>query len=374
MFTDFYNIASYLSDSEFDFLDNVSLGLRSFTPSFINKHWTEDSFVPEIIDFIKRFGLNGLGISQGSKLLAGLVTLELARVDVSLATFFDIHNGLVIRSIYNLGTEEQKAKWLPSLYSMDKIGCFAMTEPDSGSDAQGGISTTAMQGGDGDWILNGKKRWIGNAPFADVAIVWARDPRDNKLKGFIVEGFKAEKIENKFGLKIVQNGVITFKDHIIPKENRLEGRFQDILRQARYVVGWEAIGCMIGSFEYALQYSKERKQFGKPIASFQLIQDLLAKMISNITACQTLAYQCGQLDEKGELTDAQVSMCKAFCTSKARETVAMGREILGGNGLSIDYNVGRYFTDAEALYSYEGTYQMQNLIIGRNITGISAFV
>ncbi len=265
----------------------------------------------------------------------------------------------------------------------EKIGCFGLTEPLTGSGASGGLTTTAKREGD-TWIINGQKKWIGNSPWCDIAIIWARDLADNQVKGFIVEikttpGFKVEKIQNKISLKVVQNGLITMENCRVPEENRLQvdTSFRDtakVLKGTRYFVGWEATGCAMGAYENALKYCQERLQFGKPIGSFQLVQDLLAKMLANITASQCMVVRTAQLDAEGKLTDARAALSKAFTTSKCRETVAWARELLGGNGIAAEYNVGRFFADAEALYSYEGTYQMQNLIVGKAITGFSAFL
>ncbi len=247
----------------------------------------------------------------------------------------------------------------------------------------GGLLTTAKREGD-TWVINGQKKWIGNSTWCDISVIWARDVADNQVKAFIVEnkttpGFSVEKIHGKIALKVVQNGLITLKDVRVPEENHLQAglSFRDtarVLKMTRYLVGWEATGCQMGAYEHALKYAQQRLQFGKPIASFQLIQDLLAKMISNITACQCLVVRMAQLQAEGKLSDAQAALSKAFTTAKCRETVAWAREILGGNGISTEYNVARYFTDAEALLTYEGTYQMQNLILGKAITGLSAFV
>jgi glutaryl-CoA dehydrogenase len=286
-------------------------------------------------------------------------------------------------SIYIDGSEEQKQKWLPPMARLEKIGCFGLTEPLVGSGASGGLTTTAKRDGD-TWILNGEKRWIGNAPWCDVSIIWARDLADNQVKGFIVEnkttpGFSVDKIENKIALKVVQNGHITLKDVRVPEANRLQGgnSFRDtakVLKMTRYAVAWMATGCAMGAYEAALKYCQERLQFGKPIGSFQLVQDLLARMIANITASQCLIVRQAELFDEGKLTDAHAALAKAFCTAKCRETVAWAREVLGGNGIVADYQVARFFTDCEALYSYEGTFQMQNLIVGKAITGLSAFV
>ena len=259
------------------------------------------------------------------------------------------------------------------LTNFEKIGCFGLTEPLVGSGILD-IHTNAVRVGD-VWVLNGQKKWVGNATWADVSIIWARDSKVQEIKGFIVEnkmthGFSVKKINDKFGLKVCQNGLITLNDVRVSEDNHLKGNFKDVLRQTRYLVGWEATGLQMGAYEHALKYAKERLQFGKPIASFQLIQDLLAKMLANVTACQCMMFQLAQIG----FTDAQSALAKAFTTLRMRETVAWGREIFGGNGMSIDYNIGRFFADAEALYSYEGSYQMQNLIVGKAITGLSAFV
>jgi len=333
----------------------------------INNHWIQDKFPKWIVS-----NLRELDIIDKSPLLTGLITMEMARVDPSIATFYTIQNGLVIGTIEKMGTEEQKKKWLPLLKRFETIGCFALTEPDVGSGIND-MNTTVDRVGH-RLIIEGQKKWVGNATWADISIVWTKIKHTTQIIGFIVEnkthGFKVEKIENKFGLKVCQNGLITMENVIVYDEDILQGSFKDTIRMTRYLVGWEATGLQMGAYEHALKYAKEREQFGKPIASFQLIQELLAKMLGNLTACQCMMYQLGQI----EFTDAQAALAKAFCTSKARETVAWGREIFGGNGMSIDYNIGRFFCDAEALYSYEGTYQMQNLIVGKHITGLSAFV
>jgi len=312
-----------------------------------------------------------------------LVAMEMSRFDSSIATFFGVHNGLAMGSIYLGGSEDQRKRWLPSMARFEKIGCFGLTEPLVGSGASGGLTTTAKREGD-TWVLNGQKKWIGNSPWCDISIIWARDLADNQVKAFVIEnkttpGFKVDKIQNKIALKIVQNGLITMENCRVPEENRLQGdsSFRDtarVLKMTRYLVAWEATGCAMGAYENALKYCQERLQFGKPIASFQLVQDLLAKMLANITASQCMVVRSAQLEAEGKLTDAHAALSKAFTTSKCRETVGWARELLGGNGIAADYNVGRFFADAEALYSYEGTYQMQNLIVGKAITGLSAFV
>jgi len=386
--SDFYQFGESLSADEQAILKRVRAFMDSKVAPIINKYWVEDAFPFEVLPAFKELNIGGLGIQGhgcvgGSQLLVGLVGVEMARVDVSIATFFGVHNHLAMGSIALAGSEEQKQKWLPPMARMEKIGCFGLTEPLVGSGTGGGLTTTAKREGD-TWVLNGQKRWIGNAPWCEISIIWARDVADNQVKGFIVEnkttpGFSVEKMQNKIALKVVQNGQITMKDCRVPETNRLANAqsFRDtarVLRGTRYYVGWEAVGCQMGAYEHALKYAQERLQFGKPIGAFQLIQDLLAKMLGNITACQSMVVRTAQLADEGKLTDQQAALSKAFTTAKMRETVSWARELLGGNGIVVDYNVARFFADAEALYSYEGTYQMQHLIVGKAVTGFSAFV
>jgi glutaryl-CoA dehydrogenase len=381
-------LAETLPPDELAVVKQVRAFMEAKAAPIVTKYWAEDSFPFELIPAFKDLNLGGLGMQGygcrgGSALLLGLAMMEMARIDASIATFFGVHDGLAMGSIYLAGSEEQKQKWLPPMARFEKIGCFGLTEPLVGSGASGGLKTTAKREGD-TWVLNGQKKWIGNAPWCDISIIWAKDVADNQVKGFIIEnkttpGFSVEKIQNKIALKIVQNGLITLKDVRVPEENRLqEGKsFREtarVLRMTRYAVGWEATGCQMGAFEHALKYAQERLQFGKPIGSFQLIQDLLAKMLANVTASQCMVVRTAQLQAEGKMTDAHAALSKAFTTSRMRETVAWGREIFGGNGISLDYHAARYFADAEALYSYEGTYQMQNMIVGKAITGLSAFL
>jgi len=386
---DFYEFAADLPAEEMAIIKKVREYMETKVQPIINKYWVEDSFPFELLPSFKELGIAGSGIDGygcpgGSPLLVGLMAMEIARTDTSFATFFGVHSGLAMGSIYLNGTEEQKQKWLPLMARMEKIGCFGLTEPLVGSGTAGGMTTTAKREGD-TWILNGQKRWIGNAPWCDISIIWARDVADNQVKGFIVEnkatpGFSVEKMQNKIALKVVQNGQITMDNCRVPEANRLSGAtgtFKDaahVLRGTRHLSAWEITGTQMGAYENALKYAQERLQFGKPIGSFQLIQELLAKMLGNIVACQCMIARTVQLEAEGKLSDAHAALAKAFCTSKARETVSWARESMGGNGILVDYNVARHFADAEAIYSYEGTYQMQTLIVGKAITGFSAFV
>jgi alkylation response protein AidB-like acyl-CoA dehydrogenase len=385
--SDFYEVYSSLAPDELEIVKRVRAFMETKVDPIATKYWTEDAFPFELLPAFRELGIGGLGMqgygcAGGSLRLFGFVAMEMGRVDPSVATFFGVHDGLAMGSIYLGGSEEQKQKWLPPMARLEKIGCFGLTEPLVGSGSGGGLTTTAKREGD-TWILNGQKKWIGNAPWCDVSIIWARDLGDDQVKGFIVEnkttpGFSVEKIQNKIALKIVQNGLITLENCRIPEANRLQvdKSFRDtahVLRMTRYGVAWMATGCQMGAYEAAVKYAQERLQFGRPIGSFQLIQDLLAKMLSNITACQCLLVRMAQLQQEGKLTDQHASLSKSFTTVRMRETVAWARELFGANGIVVDYKVARFFADAEALYSYEGTREMQNLILGKAITGFSAF-
>jgi glutaryl-CoA dehydrogenase len=385
---DFYELAQTLPADELATLQQMREFMRSKVAPVINKYWAEDAFPFELLPGLQQLKIMGAGMQGyecrgGSALLFGLVLMEVARFDASIATFVGVHSGLAMGSIYLGGSEEQKRKWLPPMARMEKIGCFGLTEPLVGSGASGGLTTTAKREGD-TWILNGQKKWIGNAPWCDVSVIWARDLADEQVKGFIVEnkttpGFSVEKIQNKIALKVVQNGLITLSNCRIPEANRLQqdSSFRDtarVLRMTRFGVAWEATGCQMGAYEHAVKYAQERLQFGRPIASFQLVQDLIAKMLANVTSCQCLVGRMAQLQAEGKMTDAHAALAKAFTTARMRETVAWARELCGGNGISLDYDVARFFADSEALYSYEGTYQMQNLIVGKAATGLSAFL
>jgi glutaryl-CoA dehydrogenase len=384
---DFYQVTESLKDSERAILQKVRTFMETKVAPVINQHWLEDSFpfdlVPDFRDIqISGTGYEGYGCAGGSTLLAGFIAMELARVDCSFATFFGVHSGLAMGSIFLCGSEAQKQKWLPPMARLEKIGSFGLTEPLVGSGASGGLLTTARREGD-SWILNGQKKWIGNATWGHLTIIWARDVADNQVKGFIVEnhsrGFKAEKIQHKMALRVVQNALITLENCVVPEENRLQmdTSFRDtarVLRMTRAFVAWEAVGCAIGAYEHALTYAQTREQFGKPIGKFQMVQDLLVKMLGNITASLCMVVRLSQLQDEGKLKDEHASLAKTFCTVKMRETVGFARELLGANGILLDYQVGRFVADAEAIYSYEGTREMNTLIVGKAITGMGAFV
>jgi len=384
---DFYAISVTVSEEDQALLRRVRAFLEAEVAPIINQYWIREEFPHQLIPGLAALGVAGLpyhgyGCPGRSTVLSGLLAMEMGRVDSSIATFFGVHSGLAMGSIYLCGSEEQKQRWLPPMARMEIIGSFGLTEPLVGSGTSGGLTTTAQRDGD-TWVLNGQKTWIGNATWGDLTVIWARDVADNQVKGFVVEnstpGFKAEKLKNKIALRVVQNALITMEDCRVPEANHLQkaNSFRDtaaVLRMTRAGVAWEAVGCMVGAYEFSLKYAQEREQFGRPIGRFQLVQDLLVRMLSNITACQCLVMRLSQMQDTGIMRDEHASLAKAFCTVKMREAVGYARELLGGNGILLDHQVGRFVADAEAIYSYEGTREMNTLIVGKAITGFSAFV
>jgi glutaryl-CoA dehydrogenase len=384
---DFYQISTILSEEDQALLRRVRDFMESEVTPIINRYWTREEFPHQLVPGLADLGIAGLsyhgyGCPGKSTLLDGFVAMELARVDSSIATFSGVHSGLAMGSIYLCGSEEQKQQWLPPMARLEKIGAFGLTEPEVGSGASGGLTTTARREGD-TWVLNGQKKWIGNATFSDVTVIWARDVADNQVKGFLVEkgtpGFRPEKMKDKIALRVVQNALITLEDCRVPEANRLQkaNSFKAtaaVLRMTRAGVAWEAVGCARGAYELALKYAQERQQFGRPIGRFQLVQDLLVRMLGNITASECMVTRLSQMQDAGIMSDEHASLAKAFCTVKMRETVGYARELLAGNGILLDNQVGRFVADAEAIYSYEGTREMNTLIVGRAITGFSAFV
>ena len=385
--TDFYDLHQLLTKEERDSQIQVRDFMQREIKPIVNNFWLKDEFPHQIIPEMAKLNICGLtfegyGCPGRSSLLEGFLAMEMARVDCSISTFFGVQSGLAMGSIYYCGSEEQKMKWLPSMQKMEMIGAFGLTEPEVGSAVAGGLTCTCKRQGD-TWVLNGQKKWIGNATFADLVIIWARDLDDGNVKGFIVEkgnpGFKAEKIKGKMALRIVQNALITLTNCEVTEVNRLQNAqsFKDtakVLRMTRAGVAWQAVGCARGAYESALRYTNERKQFGRTISSFQMVQDLLVMMLSNLTAMQTMVCRLSQLQDNGKLTDEHASLAKVFCTLRTRDIVSHARELFGGNGILIDYDIARFVADAEAIYSYEGTKEINTLIVGRAITGQSAFV
>jgi len=376
---DLYRFQDLLNPEEAAVAERVRAFLAAEVAPIANDYWTRAEFPHELI---KGFADLGLAGRKRSSLLSGWLAMEMGHADASMATFFGVHAGLAMGSIETCGSPEQRERWLPAMRSFEKIGAFALTEPAGGSDVAAGLRTTARRDGD-HWVLNGAKRWIGNATFADLTVVWARDEADNQVKGFVVgkdtPGFTTTKIENKIALRIVQNADITLTDCVVPEADRLQhgNTFKDtakILRQTRSGVAWQAVGVMLAAYEIALAYAKEREQFGRPIGKFQLVQDLLVRMLGNLTSSLGMVVRLTQLQDAGEFRDEHSALAKAYTTTRMREVVGWARELLAGNGIVLDYDIGRFVADAEALYSYEGTREINTLIVGRAVTGLSAFV
>jgi glutaryl-CoA dehydrogenase len=385
--SDFYALGATLSEEDQALLRRTRAFLEVEVAPVINDYWVREEFPFQLLPGLAELNIMGLsyrgyGCPGKSTLLDGMMMMELARVDSSMATFRGVHSGLAMGSIYLCGSEEQKQRWLPPMARLEKIGAFGLTEPEVGSGTARGLTTTARRDGD-SWVLNGQKKWIGNATWGDLTVIWARDVADDQVKGFVVEkgtpGFKTEKMKDKIALRVVQNALITLEDCRVSEANRLQEAhsFRDtaaVLRMTRAGVAWEAVGCSLGAYECALKYAQEREQFGRPIGRFQLVQDLLVRMLGNITACQCMIMRLSQMQDAGMMADEHASLAKAYCTVKMRESVGYARELLGGNGILLDHQVGRFVADAEAIYSYEGTREMNTLIVGRAITGFSAFV
>jgi glutaryl-CoA dehydrogenase len=383
---DLFDYRSLLNDHERALLDRLRTWLREKLAPVADEYWSKAEFPHQLVESFGRLDVMGLpyelpGTPTEGRLLAGFVSLEISRVDSSFSSFYGVHSGLAMGSIYYCGSAEQRERWLPAMRRLEKVGAFGLTEPHGGSDVAGGLETTARRDGD-EWVLDGAKRWIGNATFADLVVIWARAVEDDSVKGFVVEkgtpGFTTTKMEGKLALRTVQNADIVLDGVRLPEANRLARAddFKDtntVLRHTRGGVAWSAVGAMMAVYEIAVQYAKDRVQFGRPIGGFQLVQDLLARMLGNITASLGLAVRVAQLQDAGIFRDEQGALAKSYCTSRLRETVAWARELLGGNGILMEYGVARYFNDAEALYSFEGTREINTLIVGRSITGLGAF-
>jgi glutaryl-CoA dehydrogenase len=316
-----------------------------------------------------------------SPLARGLVNMELHRGDGSLGTFLGVQSGLAMKSIDLLGSPEQKERWLPALARLDAVGAFALTEPAHGSDSVA-LETSAHRDGE-DWILDGAKRWIGNGSIADVVVVWARSDEDGQVKGFLVEtdmpGYDAATMTGKGASRAIWQADIRLDGVRVPESSRLPGaeKFKDagrVLVTTRTTCAWGALGHAVAAYDAALTYSKERTQFGKPLCSFQIIQERLVKMLAEITSMQLYCMQLARLEQDGRLTDTIAGLAKFNNTRKAREVIAEARDMLGGNGVLLENHVIRHMGDIEIIHTYEGTATMQALIVGRDITGVGAFV
>ena len=385
-FSDFLDFEQLLAQQDRELLSRTRAFLTREVEPIINDYWTRAEFPHELVPGLAGLGIAGLahdgpGCPDRGALVGGMVAMELSRIDPSIGTFIGVHGGLAMGSIRHCGSPEQQERWLPAMARMELIGAFGLTEPDVGSAISMGLATSARRDGDA-WILNGRKKWIGNAAFADLTIIWARDEDDGEVKGFVVEkdtpGFVTTKQEDKIALRVVQNAEIELTDVRVAEENRLQEAhsFADtarVLTLTRMDVAWQATGCARGAYEHALRYTTEREQFGRSIGSFQLVQDLLVKMLANVTASTAMNVRASQLQDAGQLRDEHASLCKVHSTVRMREAVGWAREVLGGNGILLEHHVGRFVADAEAIYSYEGTREVNTLIVGRAITGESAF-
>ncbi|MGE3193458.1 MAG: acyl-CoA dehydrogenase family protein [Microbacteriaceae bacterium] len=386
--SDFYGFEAALEDREKDVLTRLRAYLETEVKPQVNDLWAKAEFFPmSVVKGLADLGLFGMPWEEtrpfeNSAVFRGWVALELGRIDASIATLVGMQNGLVMGAIGVGGSPEQRKEWLPKFASAEWLGCFGLTEPLSGSDSAQGLRTTATREGD-EWVINGAKRWIGNGTVASHAIIWAKSSEDGQVKGFLVPtetpGYKATKIENKQALRIVQNADIVLTDLRVPEANRLQNAnsFKEtaaVLRLTRAEVAWAAVGNSVGAYEAAVRYGSERVQFGKTIDSHQLIQEHYAKMLGNITASIAMCTRVSAMLDEGTQRDEHAALAKEFTTSRMRETVAWARESMGGNGIVLDNDVIRHFADAEAMFSYEGTREMNTLIVGRAVTGKAAFV
>jgi glutaryl-CoA dehydrogenase len=383
--TDYYLLEELLTDEEREIRDKVRAFADREVIPVINDYWNKEEFPFELIPKIAELNIagttfEGYGCPGMSHVAAMLVAVEMARGDGSLNTFFGVHSGLAMSSIAMLGSEEQKEKWLPPMARLEKIGAFGLTEARHGSDIVQ-LETRARREGD-EYVIFGEKRWIGNASFADLTIIWARDDDDN-VGGFLVEkdteGFSTEVMTGKMGKRAVWQAEIQLEGVRVPAENRLESAdtFKEtakVLTATRAMVASECIGHAVASYEAALTYAREREQFGQPIAGFQIIQQKLATMLAEITNMQLLCLRLAQLQEEGKMTPGMASLAKMNNARKAKQVCSEARDIMGGNGVLLEYYVARHLSDMEIVYTYEGTDTIQSLIVGREVTGVGAFV
>src|SRR5919202_874956 len=383
---DFVNVGRLLSDEEKEIRDKVrSFVDREVIPTAA-EYWDKAEFPFDLLPTLGELGVVGgsfgkeYGCAGWNNVAYGLAIAELARGSGSLATFLHVQSGLAMAAIHALGSEEQKQKWLPPMARCEKIGCFGLTEPDAGSDP-GSLMTSAVVR-DGGYIINGEKRWIGNGSMCDVAVIWARTEDDDRIGCFLVEGenpgYHAEVLPRKGSQRAVWQSDVTMEDCHVPEDARLPeakglGSTLSVLTHSRYGVAWDGLGQAMDCYETALAYAKEREQFGQPIASFQLVQQKLVEMINEISLAQLLSIHMGRLKDSDDLDPATVSMFKMNNAAKARKIAALARDVLGGNGILLDYRVMEHMADLEGVYTYEGTNDVNTLIVGQAITGIKAF-
>jgi glutaryl-CoA dehydrogenase len=382
---DLIEVGSLLSDEEKRVRDRVREFVDREVIPVAADYWDRAEFPFGLLPGLGELGLMGgvipeeYGCAGWNNVAYGLAIAELARGSGSLATFLHVQSGLAMTAIYELGSEEQKRRWLPPMAKCEKIGCFGLTEPEAGSDP-GSLSTTAVEK-EGGYVLSGEKKWIGNASFSEVAVIWART-EDDRISGFLVEtenpGFQADILPRKASQRAAWQTHISLEDCHVPQAARLPkaeglGSTLSILTHSRYGVGWDGLGQATDCYEVALAYAKEREQFGRPIASFQLVQQKLVEMVNEISLSQLLSIHVGRLKDAGGLDPATVSMFKMNNVAKARRIAATARDVLGGNGILLDYRVMEHMADIEGVYTYEGTNDVNTLIVGQAITGHRAF-
>lgn len=383
--TDYMLIRDQLTEAEIDYLDRARRYVDDEVLPVIGEFWDKSELPWDLMRRLGELGLvgdgiDGYGCPEMSPVAAGLVNMEVNRGDGSLGTFLGVQAGLTMRTIAMFGSEEQKERWLPDMARVERIGAFALTEPDHGSDSIA-LETTARRDGD-EWVLDGAKRWIGNGTVADVTVVWARDTEDEEVKGFLVEkdtpGYETSVIEGKVPVRAVWQADISLEGVRVREEHRLPGAnsFKDagrVLAATRNLCAWAALGHAVAAYDSALAYSKQRHQFGKPICSFQLVQEKLVKMLAEVTSMQLYCLRTARLSEEGGMNDTIAGLAKMNNTNKARQVIAQARDLLGGNGVLLEYHVMRHMADIEAIHTFEGTESIQTLIVGRDITGVSAF-
>lgn len=388
--TDFFSVREQFTDEQWTafrtirrFVDREVLPVAAGYWERAEMPWPLIRRLPEL--GIVGEGIEGHGCAALSPTAAGLVHMELHRGDGSLGTFLAVHAGLAMQSVAMCGSDEQRTRWLPAMARLEAIGAFALTEPDHGSDSVA-LDTTARRDG-GHWVLDGAKRWIGNGSIGDVVVVWARNAESGEVNGFVVEtdadgrhpdGYEATVIPHKGSLRAIWQADIRLTGVRVPADNRLAhaGTFADtarVLATTRASCAWMALGHATGAYDAALTYALRRHQFGRPLASFQIVQERLVRMLADLTAMQLYCMQIGRLDDDGRLSPTVAGLAKMHNTRTARTVIAEARDLMGGNGILLDNHVMQHMADIEAIHTFEGTETMQTLIVGRDITGFSAF-
>ena len=382
---DFYNITDLLTEEELLIQQTAHDFVQTEFMPLINQHYENATFPMDLVPKLGELGFMGSALPEESggagvsNVAYGLILHELERGDSGLRSFASVQGALVMYPIHAYGSDEQKTKWLPELGAGTKIGCFGLTEPNFGSNP-GGMVTRCKRDG-GDWILNGNKMWITNGSVADVSVVWTRD-EEGIVRGFLLEkgmeGFTSSDIHGKLSLRASVTSELSMANVRVPDSARLpniEGLKGPLscLTQARYGIAWGMVGAAVDCYNTAVDYSKERKQFSKPIAGFQLTQAKLAEMVTCITEAQLLVYRLGRLKDEDKMTFQQVSMAKRNNCAMARDIARTSREILGANGITEDYSPLRHMANIESVYTYEGTHEMHSLILGQEVTGMAAY-